>query len=55
MLIELAVFPMSMGYVVDFCALPLFPAGTMAKRLLVQQRYPVLSCFTHWLCGTFFM
>jgi E3 ubiquitin-protein ligase MARCH6 len=55
MLIELAVFPITMGYVVDFCSLPLFPDGTRASRMLTQQRHPVLSSFAHWICGTLFM
>lgn len=55
MLVELAFFPMSMGYIVDLCALPLFPAGTWSSRLAVQQRHPLLSFFAHWLCGTLFM
>lgn len=55
MLIELAIFPMLMGYVVDLCSLSLFPAGAMAKRMELQVVHPLLSMFVHWLVGTLFM
>jgi hypothetical protein len=55
MSVELLVFPLSMGYFLDFCTLPLFPSGTLHYRWIAQFRNPVLSAFVHWLAGTMFM
>lgn len=55
MSVELLVFPLSMGYFLDFCTLPLFPSGTLHYRWTAQFRNPLLSAFVHWLAGTMFM
>ncbi|KAJ9124095.1 hypothetical protein QFC22_000890 [Naganishia vaughanmartiniae] len=55
MSVELLLFPLSMGYFLDFCTLPLFPSGTLHYRWIAQHRNPVISAFVHWLAGTMFM
>lgn len=55
MSVELLAFPLSMGYFLDFCTLPLFPSGTLHYRWIAQFRNPILSAFVHWLAGTMFM
>lgn len=55
MAIELFVFPLVMGFFLDFFSLPLFVEGTLTGRLKAQQAYPILSIFAHWLGGTLFM
>ncbi|KAJ9098792.1 hypothetical protein QFC19_006269 [Naganishia cerealis] len=55
MSVELLLFPLSMGYFLDFCTLPLFPSGTLRYRWIAQCRNPALTAFVHWLAGTMFM
>ncbi len=55
MAIELAFFPLGMGYCLDFFTLPLFPEGTLASRMDAHAKYKLVGMFSHWLLGTHFM
>jgi E3 ubiquitin-protein ligase MARCH6 len=52
MLIELVIFPLGCGYLLDACLLPLFNEGTYAGRLAFQIDAPLISSFLHWIGGT---
>ncbi|KAL7409311.1 hypothetical protein BDY24DRAFT_223553 [Mrakia frigida] len=53
--IELVVFPLGCGILLDFCLLPLFQEKTGLARAAFQARAPFISMFLHWVGGTLFM
>jgi hypothetical protein len=55
MLIELALFPLVMGWCLHVCCLPLFPGATIQGHLAIGAKHPMFSFFAHWLAGTLFM
>ncbi|KAJ3053322.1 hypothetical protein HK097_004529, partial [Rhizophlyctis rosea] len=55
-IIELGLFPMFCGVLIDLCTLPVFgPNATVASRLAGYRSHPWTSRFLHWLAGTTFM
>lgn len=53
--IELIIFPLGCGILLDLNTLPLFPSGTLQRRIAFLQYAPFTSIFLHWLLGTMFM
>ncbi|KAG2174812.1 hypothetical protein INT43_005874, partial [Umbelopsis isabellina] len=53
--IELMLFPLGCGMLLDFATLPLFPGSTVATRFAFWQSNPGIWTFFHWLLGTMFM
>ncbi|KAI7906868.1 uncharacterized protein BX663DRAFT_547977 [Cokeromyces recurvatus] len=53
--IELVLFPIVCGFLLDFSTLPLFKAVTLLSRLSYLQTHPIPSIFLHWFLGTGFM
>ncbi|RWA07849.1 hypothetical protein EKO27_g7257 [Xylaria grammica] len=53
--IEMLVFPLYCGLLLDFALLPLFEHTTLKSRLLFAYNYPLTSIFVHWFIGTGYM
>ncbi|KAG9287347.1 hypothetical protein G9A89_023718 [Geosiphon pyriformis] len=53
--IELAIFPIICGILLDLSTLPLFPDATPLTRLNFYLESPITSIFLHWFIGTGFM
>jgi E3 ubiquitin-protein ligase MARCH6 len=53
--IEMLVFPLYCGTLLDIALLPLFEDTTLRSRLLFTGNYPVTSLFVHWFVGTGYM
>ncbi|KAI8089411.1 uncharacterized protein BX664DRAFT_262675 [Halteromyces radiatus] len=53
--IELVIFPLSCGVLLDGCTLPLFVDASVASRWAFYQSNPYSSCFLHWFFGTGFL
>ncbi|KZP01895.1 hypothetical protein CALVIDRAFT_532640 [Calocera viscosa TUFC12733] len=53
--IELLLFPLGCGIVLDLCAMPLFPEATIMNRVAFAVYAPITSTFIHWTLGTMFM
>ncbi|KAK9454767.1 hypothetical protein V1511DRAFT_500923 [Dipodascopsis uninucleata] len=53
--IELVVFPLFCGILLDFSLLPLFANATMESRYQFTMEYPIPSSFIHWFVGTCYM
>ena len=53
--IELVIFPIFCGVLIDLTTLPLFPNATIASRLEFGQRFGFTSTFLHWFAGTLYM
>ncbi|KAK4140490.1 uncharacterized protein C8A04DRAFT_14923 [Dichotomopilus funicola] len=53
--IEMLVFPLYCGLLLDIALLPLFEAATFSSRLRFTLRYPLTSIFVHWFLGTAYM
>ncbi|KAI1364767.1 hypothetical protein F5Y08DRAFT_306051 [Xylaria arbuscula] len=53
--IEMLVFPLYCGLLLDFALLPLFENTTLRSRLLFAYNYPLTSMFVHWFIGTGYM
>lgn len=53
--IEMLVFPLYCGMLLDLALLPLFEHATIKSRLLFTVNYPVTSIFVHWFIGTGYM
>lgn len=53
--IELVIFPIACGLLLDLSTLPLFPGATVWSRILFYVKAPVTSVFLHWFVGTAFM
>ncbi|KAK4152093.1 hypothetical protein C8A00DRAFT_16563 [Chaetomidium leptoderma] len=53
--IEMLVFPLYCGMLLDFALLPLFAHATFKSRLLFTINYPATSIFVHWFIGTGYM
>lgn len=53
--IEMLVFPLYCGMLLDIALLPLFESASMKSRLLFTVNYPVTSIFVHWFVGTGYM
>ncbi|KAK4238057.1 putative E3 ubiquitin ligase SUD1 [Achaetomium macrosporum] len=53
--IEMLVFPLYCGMLLDVATLPLFEDTTLRTRLIFAVNYPVTSVFVHWFVGTAYM
>ena len=53
--IEMIVFPLYCGVLLDIALLPLFENTTVVSRLLFTATSPATSLFVHWFVGTCYM
>ncbi|KLO17994.1 hypothetical protein SCHPADRAFT_925510 [Schizopora paradoxa] len=53
--VELVVFPLGCGILLDACTLPLFPNASIGTRLAFFSHAPVTATFYDWMIGTMFM
>ncbi|KAI1300377.1 hypothetical protein EDD11_006221 [Mortierella claussenii] len=53
--IEMVVFPLFCGFVIDLSTLPLFKGASAASRIAFYKLSPNWSLIMHWLVGTAFM
>ena len=53
--IEMIVFPLYCGILLDVALLPLFRLASIPSRLEFSQSNPVTSLFVHWFIGTSYM
>ncbi|PTU18565.1 hypothetical protein P175DRAFT_0559384 [Aspergillus ochraceoroseus IBT 24754] len=53
--IEMIVFPLYCGSLLDIALLPLFENATIASRVEFTSTYPLTSLFVHWFIGTCYM
>ena len=53
--IEMLVFPLYCGMLIDIAFLPLFEGASMSTRLAFAARSPYLFSFVHWFLGTCYM
>lgn len=53
--IEMLVFPLYCGLLLDVALLPLFENATIKSRLVFTIQYPLTSIFVHWFVGTGYM
>ena len=53
--IEMLVFPLYCGLLLDVAFLPLFKETNVASRWAFALRKPSLFCFVHWFVGTCYM
>jgi E3 ubiquitin-protein ligase MARCH6 len=53
--IEMLVFPLYCGLLLDVAFLPLFKSADVASRWAFAVRKPWLFCFVHWFVGTCYM
>lgn len=53
--IEMLVFPLYCGLLLDAALLPLFENTTIRSRILFTYNFPLTSIFVHWFVGTGYM
>lgn len=53
--IEMFVFPLYCGVLLDMAMLPLFETATLASRLQFAVDFPLTNVFVHWFVGTCYM
>ncbi len=53
--IEMLVFPLYCGLLLDLALLPLFANATVASRIAFMMRTPLTGVFIHWFIGTCYM
>ena len=53
--IEMIVFPLYCGLLLDFALLPLFENRSLVSRMAFTFRSPATSLFVHWFIGTCYM
>ncbi|KAK3940234.1 putative E3 ubiquitin ligase SUD1 [Diplogelasinospora grovesii] len=53
--IEMLIFPLYCGMLLDIALLPLFEDTSIKSRLLFTVNYPLTSIFVHWFVGTGYM
>jgi E3 ubiquitin-protein ligase MARCH6 len=53
--IEMLVFPLYCGLLLDIALLPLFENATILSRVLFTIDTPLTSVFVHWFVGTCYM
>lgn len=53
--IEMLVFPLYCGLLLDFALLPVFEEATFMSRILFTINSPLTSVFVHWFVGTCYM
>ena len=53
--VELMLFPIVCGFLLDASTMPLFKGATLVGRMAYLKSHPVSSIFLHWFLGTGFM
>jgi E3 ubiquitin-protein ligase MARCH6 len=53
--IEMLVFPLYCGLLLDAALLPLFENTTLMSRVMFTVKFPLTSMFVHWFVGTGYM
>lgn len=53
--IEMIVFPLYCGSLLDLALLPIFSNATVASRIAFTAASPLTSLFVHWFVGTCYM
>ncbi|KXH60734.1 hypothetical protein CSAL01_06478 [Colletotrichum salicis] len=53
--IEMLIFPLYCGLLLDAALLPLFEATTLKSRVAFTVNFPLTSIFVHWFVGTGYM
>lgn len=53
--IEMLIFPLYCGLLLDVALLPLFEATTLKSRVAFTVNFPLTSIFVHWFVGTGYM
>jgi E3 ubiquitin-protein ligase MARCH6 len=53
--IEMLLFPLYCGLLLDAALLPLFENATVMSRVMFTCNYPITSVFVHWFVGTGYM
>ncbi|KAI1796687.1 hypothetical protein LXA43DRAFT_986618 [Ganoderma leucocontextum] len=53
--VELVIFPLGCGVMLDVCTVWLFPQGSFRSRAAFLMYAPLTSVFYHWVLGTMFM
>ncbi|KAL3444879.1 hypothetical protein BJX65DRAFT_282658 [Aspergillus insuetus] len=53
--IEMIVFPLYCGSLLDIALMPLFENATLSSRIAFTSAYPLTSLFVHWFIGTCYM
>jgi E3 ubiquitin-protein ligase MARCH6 len=53
--IEMLIFPLYCGLLLDAALLPLFENRTLKSRILFTINFPLTSIFVHWFVGTGYM
>lgn len=53
--IEMLIFPLYCGLLLDVALLPLFENTTLKSRVLFTYNFPLTSLFVHWFVGTGYM
>ncbi|KAF9054671.1 hypothetical protein BJ165DRAFT_734901 [Panaeolus papilionaceus] len=53
--IELIIFPLGCGIVLDLCTVWLFPEANVQSRAAFFVQAPLTAMFYHWVAGTMFM
>ncbi|RPD64449.1 hypothetical protein L226DRAFT_484485 [Lentinus tigrinus ALCF2SS1-7] len=54
-IIELVIFPLGCGVMLDVCTVWLFPQGSFRSRAGFLMYAPLTAVFYHWVLGTMFM
>ncbi|KAI0369741.1 hypothetical protein BV20DRAFT_1044206 [Pilatotrama ljubarskyi] len=54
-IIELIIFPLGCGLMLDVCSVWMFPHGTFRSRAAFLLFAPLRAVFYHWVLGTMFM
>ncbi|CDO76301.1 hypothetical protein BN946_scf184917.g17 [Trametes cinnabarina] len=54
-IIELVIFPLGCGIMLDVCSVWMFPTGTFRSRAAFLLYAPLRAIFYHWVLGTMFM
>ncbi|KII87240.1 hypothetical protein PLICRDRAFT_93037 [Plicaturopsis crispa FD-325 SS-3] len=53
--IELAMFPLGCGVMLDLCTVWIFPEASLHSRVWFFLQSPMTAMFYHWVAGTMFM
>ncbi|EJD43727.1 hypothetical protein AURDEDRAFT_185325 [Auricularia subglabra TFB-10046 SS5] len=53
--IELILFPVGCGLLLDLCTMSMFPDASIYSRVAFFRHAPLTATFSHWLLGTTFM
>ncbi|KIJ65205.1 hypothetical protein HYDPIDRAFT_175219 [Hydnomerulius pinastri MD-312] len=54
-IIELVIFPLGCGVMLDGCTIWVFPEASLESRIAFFTQAPLTAMFYHWVAGTMFM